>query len=87
MTLQDLSGRNVLITGANTGIGRATASALAQQGAHLWLACRSKERTLPVLNELRSTDAKVEFIELDLADFDSVAQCAAILTLVILRDA
>ena len=39
----DLEGRRVVITGANTGVGRATAEALAGEGARVVLACRSAE--------------------------------------------
>lgn len=37
-------GRTVLITGANTGIGFQSARALAQQGAHVVMACRNEQR-------------------------------------------
>ena len=40
----DLNGKVVLVTGANTGIGRVTATQLALRGAHVFLACRSAER-------------------------------------------
>ena len=36
-----LEGKNALVTGANTGIGRVTARTLAQRGARVFLACRS----------------------------------------------
>lgn len=36
-----MSGRVCVVTGANGGIGKATATALAQRGAHVVLACRS----------------------------------------------
>lgn len=68
----------VLITGATSGIGRATAVALARRGARLVLACRSEERTRPVLEELRglSPHGDVTFLPLDLGDFDAVKACA-----------
>jgi retinol dehydrogenase-12 len=73
-------GRTVVITGANTGIGRVTAERLAEAGAHVVLACRSRERTQPVLDAIgpeRST-----FVALDLASLASVREAAeAILAL------
>lgn len=66
----------ILITGANTGIGRATALALAKQGADLVLAGRSEEPTRPVIEEVRAAGAKADFLELDLADLASTRRAA-----------
>ncbi|MBV8618500.1 MAG: SDR family oxidoreductase [Curvibacter sp.] len=73
-----LQGRIALITGANTGIGRVTARELARRGAHVFLACRSAERTRPVLDEIRGLTGQTsaEWLPLDLADLDSVRACA-----------
>src|SRR3954469_14354391 len=73
-----LTGRTVLITGANTGIGRATATALADSGARVVLACRSAEKTAPVLDDIktRTGNQAVQFLPLDLADLDSVRSAA-----------
>jgi len=75
----DLQGRVVLITGANSGIGRATAEALAVRGAQVVMAGRSEEKTRPVLDEIRAAHpgAAVEFLPLDLASFASVRAAAA----------
>jgi len=72
----DSSDRTVIVTGANTGIGRVTAEELAKRGAHVWLACRSAEKTQPVLDAIRAGGAKADFLALDLADLDSVRAAA-----------
>jgi NAD(P)-dependent dehydrogenase (short-subunit alcohol dehydrogenase family) len=69
--------KTALVTGANTGIGRVTALALAQAGNHVVLAGRSKERTQPVLSEIESRGGAASFLALDLGDLDSVRACAA----------
>ena len=40
----DLSGKVIVVTGGNSGIGYATSKALAIMGAHTIIACRSRER-------------------------------------------
>jgi len=67
-----------LVTGANSGIGRATAEVLAARGGHVILAGRSEERTRPVIDAIRTRepDAEVEFLLLDLAHLASVKRAA-----------
>ena len=76
--LPSLAGRVALITGANTGIGLVSARELAAHGAHLFIACRSAERSRPALEQIRAVarHGPVEFLPLDLGDFASVRQCA-----------
>jgi retinol dehydrogenase 12 len=74
---RDLDGIFVVITGANTGIGRATAEALAARGAKIALACRSEERTRPVLDGIASRGGDAFFVPLDLGAFDSVRSASA----------
>ncbi|MEW6432012.1 MAG: SDR family oxidoreductase [Myxococcota bacterium] len=71
-------GRTVLITGANTGIGRATAHALAAAGARVFFAGRSEEKTRPVVHTIaRATgNQDLHFLALDLEDLDSVKRAA-----------
>jgi retinol dehydrogenase-12 len=59
--------RTFLITGGNTGIGLATATALARDGGRVYIACRSAA----------AGAAAVDRIKLDLASLDSVRACAA----------
>ena len=80
MTDSGLVGKTYLVTGANTGIGRVTAEVLAQRGANVLLACRSEDKTKPVLDAIESGRAngggQGSFVALDLADLDSVRKCA-----------
>ncbi len=39
-----MKGKTVVITGANSGIGKATAMALAKKGAHIYMVCRNRRR-------------------------------------------
>lgn len=71
-----MSGQAV-ITGANAGIGRETALALARQGFDLVLLGRSEHRTRPVLEELSSIGADSRFVVCDLASLRSVAEAAS----------
>jgi len=74
----DLEGRTVVVTGANAGIGRATAEALARRGARVVLCGRSAERTMPVIEALRAESPAhdLDFVPLDLASLASVKRCA-----------
>jgi retinol dehydrogenase 12 len=65
-----------LVTGANTGIGRAAVEELAKRGANVILANRSFEKTQPVMELIRAAGARCQFESLDLADLGSVRACA-----------
>ncbi len=75
----DIEGRTVLVTGANSGIGRATATELARRGARVHVACRSRERAGPVLDDITAANGPdaASFLQLDLADLASVRAAAA----------
>lgn len=75
--MKDLAGKVMLVTGANTGIGRVTAEVLASRGARVILACRSEEKTRPVLAAITEAGGDASFVQLDLADLDSVRAAAA----------
>ncbi|MEU3727063.1 oxidoreductase [Streptomyces sp. NPDC031705] len=76
--IPDQSGRLAVVTGANSGIGYATARALARRGAHVVLACRSEERGRTAVERLRTEipGARAELRLLDLADLESVRRFA-----------
>ncbi|MFF0202341.1 oxidoreductase [Streptomyces sp. NPDC005017] len=67
--LPDLSGRTAVVTGANSGIGRTAAQALARAGAHVVLAVRDPERGRKAAVEIGGS---TEVRRLDLAALDSV---------------
>ncbi len=75
----DLAGKNVVVTGANTGIGRVTAEELARRGARVVLACRSREKTLPVLDGIQKAhgEGAARYVPLDLGDLSKVREAAA----------
>src|SRR5260370_898741 len=76
--MSERAGRTFLVTGGNTGIGRATATALARRGGRVWVASRSRakgEATVAEIKAATGNDA-VWFLPLDLADLDSVRSCA-----------
>ena len=75
---KDLSGKRIIVTGANSGIGFVTAKQLAQQNAEVVLACRRTDEGYRRADEIRQEhpSAKVEVRELDLASLDSVRRFA-----------
>lgn len=76
MPEQDLASKLFIVTGANSGIGRVTAATLASRGAEVILACRSREKTEPVLAEIKAAGGNARFASLDLADLQSVRRFA-----------
>lgn len=73
-----LDGKTVLITGANTGIGKETALDMAQRGARVIIACRDMTKARVVADEIRqrSGNGNVEVKKLDLASLKSVRDLA-----------
>jgi retinol dehydrogenase 12 len=71
-------GRTFLVTGGNTGIGRATAAALASRGNRVYLACRSADTGRAAAEAIAAATGNdaVTFLPLDLADLASVRGCA-----------
>jgi NAD(P)-dependent dehydrogenase (short-subunit alcohol dehydrogenase family) len=74
--IPDQTGRTVIVTGANSGIGRAAARALAARGARVVLAVRTVAKGQETAARF-APGARVEVRELDLADLDSVRAFAA----------
>lgn len=79
----DMHNKYVIITGANTGIGRETARYIAMMGAHVILACRNtKKGNAAVDYILNTTDAlkeNVQCLELDVSSLSSIKRFVTLL--------
>ncbi|HEY4060619.1 MAG TPA: SDR family NAD(P)-dependent oxidoreductase [Puia sp.] len=72
------TGKTIIVTGANTGIGFETALALYQAGAQVILACRSLDNAHEAITKIKAQKGKgtLEAASLDLASLASVRQFA-----------
>jgi len=72
-TQRPLDGRTAIVTGASSGIGRATATALARDGAAVVLAARRAEKLNELATELREEyDAETLVVPTDVRDHEAV---------------
>lgn len=76
--MPDLTGKVIVVTGANSGIGFEAAKEFARKGASTILACRSMDKAEVALAEIRAEipNAQAEIMPLDLASQASVHQFA-----------
>jgi NAD(P)-dependent dehydrogenase (short-subunit alcohol dehydrogenase family) len=76
----DQTGKAVLVTGANAGIGFEIAHMLAARGARVLLGCRDHAKAEDAVARIRQAvpAADLSILPLDLADLDSVREAAAI---------
>lgn len=72
MSAQPLQNRVAIVTGASSGIGRATALALAQQGACVALAARRKSALLELAQEIENLGTKALVLAVDVTQRDQV---------------
>jgi short-subunit dehydrogenase len=72
--LPSLEGKQFLITGATSGIGKEAARELARVGAKVTIAARSIEKAEAVKKEISTS--RIEILQLDLADLESVRKAA-----------
>ena len=77
----DLRGKNVVITGPTSGLGKEVARQLAPTGANLVLVARNEEKCARVIDEIAPlcTGSKPVFVPAEMGDLESVrSACAAI---------
>lgn len=74
-----LAGRTFVVTGANSGLGRATAGQLARHGGRVVMAVRDASKGQAAAESLRTAQPEADLVvePLDLADLDSVREFAA----------
>ncbi len=74
----NLENKTIIVTGANSGIGKAAVIQLASLGATVIMACRSMERGQKALEEVRglSKSENVVFIQLDMSSLASIRKFA-----------
>jgi NAD(P)-dependent dehydrogenase (short-subunit alcohol dehydrogenase family) len=80
MTGREMAGRVAMVTGANSGIGKAVAVELARRGARVVMVCRSEERGRAALAEARAAgggEEAAELLPIDLASLAAVRAGAA----------
>ncbi|HEX3787424.1 MAG TPA: oxidoreductase [Pseudonocardiaceae bacterium] len=74
--IPDQSGRTILVTGANSGLGLRSARVLAAAGARVLLGCRSAERGAAAVAMITEAGGDAELVLLDLADLNAVRTAA-----------
>jgi len=75
-SVPDLSGKVMIITGGNTGIGKETARVLLLHDAKVYIACRSAEKAAAAIDDLKKVtgkgDDRILFLPVDLSDLASI---------------
>ncbi|KAI5825350.1 NAD(P)-binding protein [Schizophyllum commune Tattone D] len=75
--IPDLSGKVMLVTGGNSGIGKETVKALLQHNAKVYIGARSPERAAEAIKDiLKETGKEAHFLRIDLGDLKSVKAAA-----------
>ncbi len=77
MGRHSLQGRIALVTGASSGIGRATALLLAREGAHLALVARREERLREVAREIEAMGQEAQVLPADVTRREEVERAVA----------
>ncbi|MGO4543485.1 SDR family oxidoreductase [Paenibacillus sp. 2TAB23] len=74
--MEQVQPKVVIITGASSGIGEATAKLLAQQGAKVVLAARREERLKTIVNEIKQDGGEAVYIQADVVSSEDMQKLA-----------
>jgi len=76
---ENMSGKTCVVTGANAGIGKETARALAHRGAHVVLVCRNGPKGEAAMEEIRreSGSTRLDLLIADMSSMESVRALAS----------
>nr|WP_321461223.1 oxidoreductase [uncultured Vibrio sp.] len=79
VNVPDQSGKCFIVTGANTGIGFEVARVLAARGARVIMACRSKDKAMQAIAQIKqlSPIADLSFLPYDQSNIDSIREAAS----------
>ena len=75
--IPDLSGKIIIVTGGNSGLGYESVKAFAGKGAEVIMASRDLEKGEKAINEIGEIKGKIVLMKLDLMDFASIKSFAA----------
>ena len=73
----DVSGKNVVVTGGNRGIGRGITQAFAESGANVVILCRNIESGKKAVSEIEKLGGKYAAFKCDTSNYDDVKAAAA----------
>ena len=76
----DLTGKNVVITGGNRGLGLGIAHAMAECGANIAILCRDKKKAADALEELKTYGGTYMSFDCDITDMKSALKAADTVT-------
>ncbi len=74
--IPDLTGKVIIVTGGNSGLGYESVKAFSEKGAEVVLACRSVEKGEQAKKQIGGMKGKTDVMQLDLQDFDSIENFA-----------
>lgn len=78
--MPDLTGRVIIVTGGNSGLGYESVKAFAEKGAQVILTSRNIEKGEKAKNDIGQIKGKIDVMQVDLASFDSIKSFAKLFT-------